>query len=88
MLFKKVSACIHTDAHMHMRFYCAWRPVCMQELMLLGPAREMHCAVALCRLMDWRDASCSAQALAPLAQKGKALLALSGLFEDTILHLS
>ncbi|KAF5834435.1 hypothetical protein DUNSADRAFT_8898 [Dunaliella salina] len=49
-----------------------------QELMLLGTAREMHCAAALCRLMDWREASLSAQALAPLALEGKVLLAFSG----------
>jgi len=50
----------------------------LQELMLLGPAREMHCAAALLRGMDWREASCTAQMLAPLANEGKLLLALSG----------
>lgn len=60
-----------------------WLPVphfgyLVKELMLLGPAREMHCAAALCRLLDWRDASLQAHHLAPLGHKGKVLLALSG----------
>ena len=52
----------------------------VKELMLLGPAREMHCGAALCRLLDWRDASLDAHALAHLGRNGKLLLALSGVF--------
>ena len=30
-----------------------------KDLLLMGPAREMHCSAAVCRLMDWREARCA-----------------------------
>lgn len=46
-----------------------------KEVMLVGPAREMHCTAALCRLLDWQQASLWPEALpAP----GRCIIALAG----------
>ncbi|KAJ9534258.1 hypothetical protein QJQ45_006930 [Haematococcus lacustris] len=46
-----------------------------KEVMLIGPAREMHCTVALCRLLDWQQASMWPEGLPPA---GRCMISLSG----------
>lgn len=52
----------------------------MKDILLMGPAREMHCSAALCRGMDWRTVSLWPSTV---NQVNKCLISLSGVCRST-----